>query len=265
MTLRAQGLVGTQGRRGGVPGMLRRVGAVQLDTISVLARSHELVAYARLGPVPRERIERAYWHPRQATTFEYWSHAACILPIEEWPYYGFRRRAFAARGMRWHQIPEQACDQVLARLRAEGPLTATQLGGAKNGGAWWDWSETKIAVEWLLDTGRVICARRAGWRRVYDLPERVLAPELLNADPSDAECVTHLAGVAARALGVVTRADLADYQRLRWGGRRPAAGTARPSRRTRPRPPPGWCRWRSPRRAAGSPCPRGRIRPLCRY
>jgi uncharacterized protein len=218
MTLRAQGLVGTQGRRGGVAGMLRRIGAVQLDTISVLARSHELVAYARLGPVPRDRIERAYWHPRQATTFEYWSHAACILPIEEWPYYGFRRRALVARGMRWHQIPEKVCDEVLARLRAEGPLNATQLGGAKNGGAWWDWSETKIAVEWLLDTGRVICARRTGWRRVYDLPERVLAPELLDADPSDAECVTHLAGVAARALGVVTRADLADYQRLRWGG-----------------------------------------------
>ncbi len=218
ITLRAQGLVGTQGRRGGVPGMLRRVGAVQLDTISVLARSHELVAYARLGPVPRQRVERAYWHPHRATTFEYWSHAACILPIEEWPYYGFRRRAFAARGMRWHQIPEKVCDEVLARLRAEGPRSATQLGGAKNGGAWWDWSETKIAVEWLLDTGRVICARRAGWRRVYDLPERVLAPELLNADPSDAECVTHLAAVAARALGVVTRADLADYQRLRFGG-----------------------------------------------
>jgi uncharacterized protein len=198
--------------------MLRRIGAVQLDTISVLARSHELVAYARLGPVPRERVERAYWHPSQAATFEYWSHAACILPIEEWPYYGFRRRAFAARGMRWHQIPEKVCDEVLGRLRADGPLNATQLGGAKNGGAWWDWSETKIAVEWLLDTGRVICARRTGWRRVYDLPERVLAPELLAADPSDAECVTRLAAVAARALGVVTRADLADYQRLRWGG-----------------------------------------------
>jgi uncharacterized protein len=198
--------------------MLRRIGAVQLDTISVLARSHELVAYARLGPVPRERVERAYWHPRQATTFEYWSHAACILPIEEWPYYGFRRRAFVARGMRWHQLPEKVGDEVLARLRAEGPLNATQLGGAKNGGAWWDWSETKIAVEWLLDTGRVICARRVGWRRVYDLPERVLAPELLAAEPSDAECVTHLAAAAGRALGVVTRADLADYQRLRWGG-----------------------------------------------
>jgi uncharacterized protein YcaQ len=218
MTLRAQGFVGTEGRRGGVAGMLRRIGAVQLDTISVLARSHELVAYARLGAVPRARVERAYWHPRQATAFEYWSHAACILPIEEWPYYGFRRRALLARGMRWHEVPENVCQEVLVRLRAEGPLNATQLGGARGGGEWWDWSETKIAVEWLLDTGQVICARRTGWRRVYDLPERVLPAELLDAEPSDAECVAHLAAVAARALGVVTRADLADYQRLRWGG-----------------------------------------------
>jgi len=198
--------------------MLHRVGAVQLDTISVLARSHELVAYSRLGPVPRERIERAYWHPRRATAFEYWSHAACILPIEEWPYYGFRRRALKRRGMRWHQVRPSVCDEVLAKIRAEGPLTTKDLGGAKNGGEWWDWSETKVAVEWLLDTGEVICARRIGWRRVYDLPERVLPPDVLAADPSDEECVVHLAGVAARALGVVTRADLADYQRLRWGG-----------------------------------------------
>jgi len=218
ITLRAQGFVGAGARRGGVPAMLRRVGAVQLDTISVLARSHELVAYSRLGPVQRERIERAYWHPRQATAFEYWSHAACILPIEEWPYYGFRRRALKRRGMRWHQVHPGVCDEVLAKIRAEGPLTTRELGGAKNGGEWWDWSETKVAVEWLLDTGEVICARRTGWRRVYDLPERVLPPDLLGAHPSDEECVVHLAGVAARALGVVTRADLADYQRLRWGG-----------------------------------------------
>jgi uncharacterized protein len=218
MTLRAQGLVGAGARKGGVPGMLRRVGAVQLDTISVLARSHELVAYARLGPVGRDRIERAYWHPGQATAFEYWSHAACILPIEEWPYYGFRRRALQRRGVRWHQSHPDVCAKVLARIRAEGPLTTTDLGGAKNGGDWWDWSDTKVAVEWLLDTGEVICARRSGWRRVYDLPERVLPPALLSDDPSDEDCIVHLAGVAARALGVATRADLADYQRLRWGG-----------------------------------------------
>ena len=215
MTLRAQGFIGTEGRRGGVPAMLRRLGAVQLDTISVLARSHELVAYARLGPVPRERIERAYWHPRRPAAFEYWSHAACVLPIEEWPYYAFRRRALRARGKRWHQSHRGTCTEVLARLRAEGPLTATQLGGAKNGSSWWGWSDTKIAVEWLLDVGEVICVRREGWRRVYDLPGRVLPAGLLAHEPTDAECLAHLAASAARSLGVVTRADLIDYHRLR--------------------------------------------------
>jgi uncharacterized protein YcaQ len=215
LTLSAQGFIGIEGRRGGVPGMLRRLGAVQLDTISVLARSHELVAYARLGPIPRDKIERAYWHPRQPDAFEYWSHAACVLPLEEWPYYSFRRRALRARGRRWHQSIDRVCAEVLARLHAEGPLNATQLGGAKAGGPWWDWSETKIAVEWLLDVGEVICARRDGWRRVYDLPQRVLPGELLDTDPSDAECLAHLAGVAARALGAATRADLIDYHRLR--------------------------------------------------
>ena len=214
ITLRAQGLIGTAVRRGGVPAMLRRIGAVQLDTISVLARSHELVAYARLGHIPRTRIERAYWNPGTADAFEYWSHAACVLPIEEWPNYVFRRRLFRARGLRWHQSHPDVCAEVLARIRSEGPLTATQLGGAKNGGAWWDWSDTKIAVEWLLDTGDVICARRSGWRRVYDLPERVLPAELLNADRSNDECFANLAATAGRALGVVTSADLVDYQRI---------------------------------------------------
>jgi uncharacterized protein len=218
ITLQTQGLIGADARRGGVPGMLRRLGAVQLDTISVLARSHELVAYARLGAIPRATVERAYWHPRQPAAFEYWSHAACVLPLEEWPYYAFRRRAFARRGLRWHQSHPEVCNRVLDQIRTGGPLTATELGGAKNGGAWWDWSDTKIAVEWLLDTGDVICVRRSGWRRVYDLPERVLPADLAAVELTDAQCIARLAGVAARALGVVTAADLSDYQRISYRG-----------------------------------------------
>ena len=217
LTLRAQGFLGAtswRANRAGVGAMLRRVGAVQLDTISVLARSHELVAYARLGPVPRAQIEQAYWSPRQPTAFEYWAHAACVLPIEQWPYFAFRRRALQTRGMRWHQNVRETCDKVLARLRAEGPLTATQLGGAKGGGPWWDWSDVKIAVEWLLDTGEAVCVRRTGWRRVDDLPERVLPGDLLDVEPSDLECLAYLAGVSARALGVVSYGDLLDFHRL---------------------------------------------------
>src|SRR5690606_4065764 len=123
LILRAQGLLGADGRRGGVPAMLRRLGAVQLDTISVLARSHELVPYARLGAVGRETVERAYWY-EPARAFEYWCHAACILPIEHWPLYACRRRAFRERRYRWHEVPPNLGD-VLARVRDEGPVTTT--------------------------------------------------------------------------------------------------------------------------------------------
>ena len=218
VTLRAQGFLGAEGRRGGVSAMLRRVGAVQLDTISVLARSHELVAYARLGAIGRARIEEAYWHPVRPTAFEYWAHAACVLPLESWPYYSARRRGILAQGQRWHKVSQQACDEVLGRLRDEGPLTATQLGGAKAGGPWWDWSDVKIAAEWLLDTGQAACVRRVGWRRVYDLPERVIPGPLLDQQPTDAECLAHMVGVTAAALGVATHADFRDYHRIDWFG-----------------------------------------------
>jgi uncharacterized protein len=226
ITLFAQGFLGAAAKRGGVAGALRRLSAVQLDTISVLARSHELVAYARLGPVGRDAVENAYWPARKPTTFEYWAHAACILPIEDWPYYAWRRRAIAARGQRWHKVSEQACAKVLERLRDEGPLTATQLGGAKAGGPWWDWSEVKIAAEWLLDTGQAVCVRRIGWRRVYDLPERVIPGPLLDLAPSDTDCLAHLVASTTRALGVATHADLIEYQRLNGHGLQIRGGEA---------------------------------------
>ncbi|WP_328762931.1 MULTISPECIES: DNA glycosylase AlkZ-like family protein [unclassified Streptomyces] len=215
IALRAQGFLGAPDRRGGVRGVLRHLGAVQLDTISVLARSHELIPYARLGAVGRPAVESAYWSDRHA--FEYWSHAACILPIEEWPHFAFRRRARRARGHRWHvlQDKERSTRAVLDRLRADGPLTSTELGGAKNGGEWFEWSETKIAVEWLLDTGEVVCTERRGWKRVYDLPERAVPDALLHDDLDDHECLRRLVALAGQSLGVGTRADIADYHRLK--------------------------------------------------
>lgn len=215
IALRAQGLLGAPDRRDGVPGVLRRLGAVQLDTISVLARSHELVAYARLGAVPRAHVEAAYWSGDAA--FEYWSHAACVLPVDEWPWFAFRRRAYRARGRGWHEVDPKTCDVVRARLAADGPLTATQLGGARLGGPWWDWSATKVAVEWLLRIGEVVVTRRVGWRRVYDLADRALRPALTEPEPSDEECLTRLVEQAGRALGVATEDDLADYHRLSRG------------------------------------------------
>src|SRR5207247_9641452 len=111
--------------------MLRRVGAGQLDTISVLARSHELVAYARLGPVGRAAVEDAYWG-RPPRAFEGIAHAYCILPLELWPHLAARRR-LSARRVHPRRPPEKrAMREVLAALKSRGPLTATDLGGSRS-------------------------------------------------------------------------------------------------------------------------------------
>ncbi|MFJ9734496.1 winged helix-turn-helix domain-containing protein [Streptomyces sp. NPDC101171] len=221
IALRAQGFLGAPDRRAGVRGVLRRLGAVQLDTISVLARSHELIPYARLGAVGRRTVETAYWKTPAAGAaaaphaFEYWSHAACILPVEEWPHFAFRRRAYRNRPHWNHQLPDGVYDQVVKQLRAEGPLTATDLGGAKRTSDWWDWSGTKVAVERALMYGEVVCVERRGWKRVYDLAERAIPAALLHDELDDAECVRRLVRLAGEALGVGTRADIADYHRLK--------------------------------------------------
>jgi uncharacterized protein YcaQ len=246
LALRAQGLLASslplrpsQAARAGlarriaaVDTTLRHLGAVQLDTVSVLARSHELVAYSRLGAVGREAVETAYWgggrgndHPGPVRSFEYWSHAACVLPVEEWPHFAYRRRSYRRLGVRWHDVPTAALDGIRARLAAEGPLTTGELGGAKKSSEWWDWSETKVGVEWLLDIGDVVCARRVGWRRVYDLADNAIPAEHREPDatwtdadgvhgPSDAACVRELLRRSARVLGVGTVTDLVDVHRL---------------------------------------------------
>ena len=207
IAIRAQGLAQTADRPKTPADVLRRVAAVQLDTISILARSHELVTYARAGAVGRPAVEDAYWGRGQA--FEYHAHANCILPIESWPYFAFRRRSFRAH--RWAHPPANAYREVQARLR-EGPVTVTDLGGGRNGTAgWWNWSEAKMAVEAMYYRGEAICTSRRNWKRVYDLPERVLPPELLAHEPDDAECYRYLVAATAAARGVATRRDLAAY------------------------------------------------------
>jgi uncharacterized protein YcaQ len=218
IALRAQGLLGVPDRRSGVAGVLARLGAVQLDTISVLARSQELVPFARLGPVGREPVHQAYWthEPGAARTFEYWSHAACVLPVEQWPTFAFRRRAYRDRPSVWGtEAAPGTAGLIRDRLVDEGPLTTAEFGGARKTPGWWDWSDTKIAIERMLACGEVVCVERRGWRRVYDLPERALPAAVLHDDLDDQTCRERLIGQAGRALGVATQSDLLDYHRLK--------------------------------------------------
>jgi len=213
LALHAQGFMGP--RDPDPRATLRRVGAVQLDTISVLARSHELVAYARLGPVGRAAVEDAYWG-RPARAFEGIAHAYCILPLELWPHFAARRRQSARRVHPRRPPDARAMREVLAELRTRGPLTATDLGGSRSKAprpptVWWHWSPEKIALERLLAIGKVVCVERRAWKRVYDLVERAIPARLREQDEDDETCGTALVGLAADRMGVATLNDLRDY------------------------------------------------------
>ena len=218
LALRAQGLLGREQRPPHPAAVLARVGALQLDTIAVLARSHELVCYARCGPVGRPAVEAACWgrdRGGEPRCFEYWAHAACILPVSEWPWFAFRRRHLRRR-RRWSlDAPSEVITDVRRRLAVDGPLSASDLGGAKNKGPWWDWSPVKTAVELLLDWGEVACVTRQGWKRIYDLTERAIPGHLVAVEPDDHACLVHLVEQAGRHLGVATLGELAEYFRLR--------------------------------------------------
>ena len=213
LALDAQGLIGPPDI--GAAAVLRRVGAVQLDTISVLARSHELVAYARLGPVGRPAVEAAYWG-RPVRAFEGIAHAMCILPIELWPFLAARRRRSTAWVHPRRPAEDRAIRNVLAQLAARGPLTATDLGGSRSKAprpenTWWHWSAEKIALERLLAIGQVVCVDRTAWRRVYDLTERAVPARLREAQLDDPACHAKLIALAAERLGVATLSDLRGY------------------------------------------------------
>lgn len=211
--LHAQGLLDV-GALGTAQEVLRQLGAVQLDTIAVLARSHELVPYARLGPIGRAAVEKAFWDTTPVATFEYWAHALCVLPIGTWPYFAFRRRAEQLKRRAKPRVGLEVLEKVRAMLR-KGPVTSTELGGSRASGGWSSPSEAKAAAETLYWTGEASCVTRDRFRRVYHLTEDVIPADLLDMEPSDRECHRYLARRAVTAMGLATRKDIAEYFRLK--------------------------------------------------
>ncbi|MEY4348690.1 MAG: hypothetical protein RIS43_1109, partial [Actinomycetota bacterium] len=197
-----------------LPELSQRLGAIQLDTISVLARNHELIPYARLGAVSRNEIERHYWSRKPVRHFEYWSHAACIIPVEKWPLYAFRRDNARATEPTWHNVPKKTIASVLKRVEVDGPITTGDVGGGKKSGYWWDWSDNKIALEYLLNTGDVTVIQREGFRRIYDLSSRAI-PAKHFKDMERIPAQVALLNEAINMLGVATKLDLLDVPRLK--------------------------------------------------
>jgi uncharacterized protein YcaQ len=194
--------------------LLDRVAAVQLDSVNVVARAHELTFFARLGDHPRDLAARLI---RRGDAFEFWGHEASLIDVRLQPALRWRMEE-AKRGAMWGGLVEVArehpeyVDRVREAVRDRGPISARHLEdrGVKPDHMW-GWDRGKKALEYLFWTGEVTAWRTPTFERVYDLTERALPRDVVDAPtPSEADARKILLLRAARAFGVATAADLAD-------------------------------------------------------
>jgi uncharacterized protein len=198
--------------------VLQQLATVQLDSINVITRSHELVFFSRLGHFDREALTRWLWSSREV--FEYWGHEASLHPVERHPFLRWRMAephqwGLSERAGGHAEMLEQTRRTILTR----GPVSIGDLhdatGDRRNGDPWWGWTPTKQLAEHLFWTGEITATRRNGFERAYLPPEKWLPAEVLGAaTPSPEEAQRRLLLLAARSHGVGTARDLADYYRL---------------------------------------------------
>lgn len=225
IALAAQGFAAPRPARVGQAQLRReieRLSLHQIDSVNVLTRAHYLPAFSRLGRYDRGLLDEAAWgRRRNRRMFEYWAHEASLLPLDLQPLLRWRMEE-ADRGTGgWTNLRAFATERraeaqaVLDRIRAEGPLGASDFSEEKSRSGWWEWGDSKRRLEWLFWAGHITTAtRRKGFERVYDLTERVIPADILaRPTPSRAEAHRALIERAARAMGVATDTDLRDYFR----------------------------------------------------
>jgi hypothetical protein len=201
-----------------------QIGLVQLDSVNVFSRAHYMPFFSRIGPYDREALDQWLWGSGEM--FEYWGHEASLIPVEHHRLFRWRM----TRALKWQRLqnleqnhPEYVED-VYRQVSERGPLRTRDLDapGERDGNAMWGWSDGKVALEALFLKGLVTATDRSNFIRMYDLPERVIPKEALDAsDPGHDVALAELLMLAARSMGVGTADDLADYYRIRMPAARP--------------------------------------------
>lgn len=198
---------------------LERTGVLQVDSVNVLQRAHYMPLYSRMGPYDVGLLHRAAERaPRRVV--EYWAHVQAFMPVELWPHMQHRMDHYRQRQFKWWKdVPTDLHDGLIAEIRDRGALTARDLdtGAPRTKEHWgWNWSQARIALDYLYMTGELAVAGRNGQFEVrYDLPERVIPRAVLEQPtPTKAEAELELVRRAARSHGVGTAKDIADYYRM---------------------------------------------------
>jgi uncharacterized protein len=196
---------------------IRAMHILQIDTIQVVARSPYLVLWSRLGQYEPHWLDELL---AEGQIFEYWSHEASFLPIDDYPFY--RRMMLDGMARRWSYIRNWLAKHgeqtavVLDHVRNHGPVRSVDFertDGQKSG--WWNWKFEKMALEVLYTTGDLMIARRERFQRVYDLRERVLPTWQDEQAPPLEAVLRRFVRSSVQALGVTPARYIADYFRLK--------------------------------------------------
>jgi len=206
-----------------VNSLISRLGVIQIDSVNVLVRSQELPLFSRLGNHDRNAIPKA---TESQKIFEYWGHEAAHLPVEIHPLFRWKMEAARlGKARHWgltsfYDDNKAFVKRMLKHVETNGPTTARELSTRteKRGAdkkTWWDWDESKTALEYLFLTGQLMSlGRGTDFARIYDTPERVLPPNILNAPtPTEHSARKQLLVRSVIAQGVATAGDLSDYYR----------------------------------------------------
>ncbi len=223
--------------------LLKRLALLQIDSVNVYERSHYQPVFARLGHYDKALLDKVTYGK---TVTEFWAHEASFLPIETLPLMAWRkgdyRDYYAAHPDSWGASNPETLAWLLAELAEKGPMRASEIEHESNRrqGPWWGWSDMKRGLETLFRQGDVVSAGRVRFERVYALPEQALPAAVLNAEVPRADAIRQLISLSARALGVGTASDLADYFRLKNVDALPAIAALEEAGELLPVTVPGW-------------------------
>ena len=226
--------------------IIRRMGLLQLDFVNVLTPSHYLVPFSRLGPYDTARLDRVVY--RSGGFTEAWAHEASIVPMETWPLLRHRRETHIARPWGFDDIMAEHHEYVeiaVGEITQRGPLGPSDMPDPAHTDRRlpesWYGSVPRAVLEACFGRGQLaVTMRRGNFSRVFDLAERVIPAEHRRRVVARDESQRDLLMVAARACGVGTAADLADYFRMKVGEARPRLAELVEAGRLRPVQVDGW-------------------------
>ena len=186
------------------------LGYVQIDTISVVNRAHLHVLWSRNHHFNQSHLEMLF---ENKNIFEYWSHAAAMLPMKDYQYSLYRKQQIANGDRHWHKRTSEMIEMmahVKATITSQGPKKSSDFKHKrKTNSGWWDWKPAKLALEQLFMEGDLMVLKRQGFQKVYDLAENIISKEVTGSVPTTEEFCRHLIKRYLFAQGIGTAENIA--------------------------------------------------------